>query len=141
MPALTRVAVLRDSAQGSGTSQFAVIQAVAPSLRLEINPINTRSVKEIERAVPAFARTSNGGLIVATAGLATVDRGLIVTLAAQHKLPAIYFERLFAVAGGLISYGADYIDHIGARPLMSIASSMARSRLIFRYRRRPSTNW
>ena len=109
-PSLTRVAVLRDSTQGSGTSQFAVIQAVAPSLRLEINPINTRSVGEIERALAAFARATNGGLIVATGGLAAVDRGLIVTLAAQHKLPAVYFERSFAVAGGLISYGADYID-------------------------------
>jgi len=109
-PNLTRVAVLRDSTQGSGTSQFAVIQAVAPSLRLEINPINTRSVGEIERAVAAFARATNGGLIVATGGLAAVDRGLIVTLAAQHKLPAVYFERSFAVAGGLISYGADFID-------------------------------
>src|SRR3954469_25031106 len=108
-PSLTRVAVLRDSTQGSGTSQFAVIQAVAPSLRLEINPINTRSVGEIERAVAAFARATNGGLIVATGGLAAVDRGLIVTLAAQHKLPAVYFERSFAVAGGLISYGADFI--------------------------------
>src|SRR4029077_1836492 len=123
-PSLTRVAVLRDSTQGSGTSQFAVIQAVAPSLRLEINPINTRSVGEIERAIAAFARATNGGLIVATGGLAAVerglmvatagcaevDRGLIVTLAAQHKLPAVYFERSFAVAGGLISYGADFID-------------------------------
>jgi putative tryptophan/tyrosine transport system substrate-binding protein len=109
-PSLTRVAVLRDSTQGSGTSQFAVIQAVAPSLRMEINPINTRSVGEIERAVEAFARATNGGLIVATGGLAAVDRALIVTLAARYKLPAVYFERSFAVAGGLISYGADYID-------------------------------
>jgi putative ABC transport system substrate-binding protein len=109
-PSLTRVAVLRDSTQGSGTSQFAVIQAMAPSLRMEINPINTRSVGEVERAVAAFARAANGGLIVATGGLAAVDRGLIVTLAARHKLPALYFERSFAVAGGLISYGADFID-------------------------------
>ena len=109
-PSLTRVAVLRDSTQGSGTSQFAVTQAMAPSLRLEINPINMRDVGEIERAVAAFARATNGGLIVATGGLAAVHRGLIVTLAAQHKLPAVYFERSFAVAGGLISYGADFID-------------------------------
>jgi putative tryptophan/tyrosine transport system substrate-binding protein len=77
---------------------------------MEINPINTRSVGEIERAVEAFARATNGGLIVATGGLAAVDRALIVTLAARYKLPAVYFERSFAVAGGLISYGADYID-------------------------------
>jgi putative ABC transport system substrate-binding protein len=109
-PGLTRVAVLRDSTQGSGTSQFAVIQAVAPSLRVEVTPINTRNVGEIERAVAAFARTANAGLIVATGGLAAVDRGLVVPLAARHKLPAIYFERSFAAAGGLISYGADFID-------------------------------
>jgi putative ABC transport system substrate-binding protein len=109
-PRLSRVAVLRDSTQGSGTSQFAAIQAVAPSLRVEVNPINTRSAAQIESAVAAFARVSNGGLVVATGGLAAVDRGLIVTLADRHKLPAIYFERSFAVAGGLVSYGPDFLD-------------------------------
>ena len=109
-PDLARVAVLRDSTQGSGTSQFAVIQAMAPSLRVEVTPINTRNVGEIERAVAAFARTTHGGLIVATGGLAAVDRGLIVSLAAQYKLPVVYFERSFAAAGGLISYGAGFID-------------------------------
>ena len=109
-PRLSRVAVLRDSTQGSGTSQFAAIQAVAPSLRVEVNPINTRSAAQIESAIAAFARVSNGGLVVATGGLAAVDRSLIVTLADRHKLPAIYFERSFAVAGGLVSYGPDFLD-------------------------------
>jgi ABC-type uncharacterized transport system substrate-binding protein len=109
-PGLTRAAVLRDPTQGSGTSQFAVIQAMAPSLRVEVNPVSTREASEIDSAVAAFARSPNGGLIV-TAGAASVaHRALIIGLAAQYKLPAIYFERTFVVDGGLISYGADYID-------------------------------
>ena len=109
-PSVTRVAVLRDATQGSGTSQFAAIQTVAPSLRMEVNPLNMRDAPEIERAVAAFARTPNGGLIVAGSAAATRHRDLIVTLAARHKLPAVYAERYFVTAGGLISYGADYID-------------------------------
>jgi len=108
-PGVTRAAVLRDAAQGSGTSQFAVIQAMAPSLGVEVTPVNLRDTSEIERAIGAFARASNGGLIVTT-GPAAVHRHLIVALATQHKLPAVYFARLFPAAGGLISYGADYID-------------------------------
>ena len=107
---VTRVAVLRDAAQGSGTSQFAVIQAMAPSLRVEVNPVDMRDAPEIERAVAAFARSGNGGLITTGSGSAIRHRDLIVTLAAQHKLPAIYFERFFPAHGGLISYGADSID-------------------------------
>ena len=86
------------------------IQAVAPSLGVEVNPINVRDAGEIERAVTAFARTPNGGLIVTAGGSASVHRDLIVTLAARHKLPAIYFERFFVAGGGLISYGPDFID-------------------------------
>jgi ABC-type uncharacterized transport system substrate-binding protein len=108
-PRVTRAAVLRDASQGSGTSEFAVIQAMAPSLKVDVNPINMRDAPEIERAVAAFARSSNGGLIV-TSGRASVHRNLIVTLAARHKLPAVYYARFFVTAGGLISYGADYID-------------------------------
>jgi putative tryptophan/tyrosine transport system substrate-binding protein len=109
-PGVTRVAVLRDPTQGSGTSQFAAIQAVAPSLRVEVNPVNMRDAPEIERAIVAFAHSPNGGLIV-TAGSATVlHSNLIVTLAARHKLPAIYNERSFIAAGGLISYGPDFVD-------------------------------
>ena len=140
-PGVTRAAVLRDAAIASGTGQFAVIQAVAPSLGVEVSPINVRDAGEIERAVAAFARSANGGLIVTASGLAVVHRDLIVTLAARHKLPAVYFERYFVTGGGLISYGPILSTSIGARPAMSIVSSRARSRPIFRCRRRPSTNW
>jgi putative ABC transport system substrate-binding protein len=107
---MTRVAVLRDPAIGSSTSQFAVIQAMAPSLRVEVNPLNMRDTGEIERAVADFARSPNCGLIVAASASATLHRDLIITLAARHKLPTIYYERFFVAAGGLISYGADQID-------------------------------
>jgi putative tryptophan/tyrosine transport system substrate-binding protein len=109
-PGVTRAAVLRDPATPTGPAQFGVIQSVAPSLMVEVNPVNVRDIGEIERAVAAFARTANGGLIVTASGPATRHRDLIVTLAARFKLPAVYFERLFVAAGGLISYGADYID-------------------------------
>jgi putative ABC transport system substrate-binding protein len=109
-PSVTRAAVLRDATQGSGTSQFAAIQAVAPSLRVEVSPVNTRDVGEIERAVAAFARSPNGGLIVTAGASAQRHRNLIITLAARHKLPAVYTYRYFVAAGGLISYGPDYID-------------------------------
>jgi putative tryptophan/tyrosine transport system substrate-binding protein len=109
-PGVTRAAVLRDPSVITGASQFAAIQAVGPSLRVEVNPINLRDAGEIEHAVAAFARSSNGGLIVTTGGLAQLHRELIITLAARHKLPAVYYERFFVASGGLLSYGADYID-------------------------------
>jgi putative tryptophan/tyrosine transport system substrate-binding protein len=109
-PSVTRAAVLRDATQGSGTSQFAAIQAVAPSLRMEVNPVGMREAGEVERAVAAFARASNGGLIVTAGPRAQLHRHLIITLAARHKLPAVYYERFFVAAGGLISYGPDYLD-------------------------------
>jgi putative tryptophan/tyrosine transport system substrate-binding protein len=109
-PGVTRAAVLRDATQGSGTGQFAAIQAVASSLRVEVNPVNMRDAGEIERAVAAFARAPNGGLIVTAGAAAALHRHLIITLAAQHKLPAVYYERYLVAAGGLISYGPDYVD-------------------------------
>jgi putative ABC transport system substrate-binding protein len=110
-PGVTRAAVLRDATQGSGTSEFAAIQAVAPSLRVEVSPVNMRDAGEIERAVAAFARSPNGGLIATAGPAANAHRDLIVTLAARHKLPAVYFERNFvAAAGGLVSYGPDFVD-------------------------------
>ena len=109
-PGVTRVAVLRDAAQPSGTSQFAAIQSAAQSIRVEVSPVNMRDAGEIERAVTAFARAPNGGLIMTTGGAATRHRQLIITLAARHKLPAVYYERFFVTAGGLISYGPDQVD-------------------------------
>ena len=109
-PGVTRVAVLRDPAIPTGIGQFGVIQAVAPSLRVEVNPVNVRDAGEIERAVAAFARSPNGGLIVTASASAVLHRDLIITLAARHKLPAVYYERFFVAAGGLISYGPDFID-------------------------------
>jgi putative tryptophan/tyrosine transport system substrate-binding protein len=110
-PGVTRVAVLQDPTQGGGSSAFAVIQAAAPSLGVEVTPVNLRDAPEIERALADFARTSNGGLIVTGSALSNVHHKLLITLAARHKLPAIYLERSFAAGGGLISYGSDYIDH------------------------------
>jgi putative ABC transport system substrate-binding protein len=109
-PALTRMAVLRDPTTPSGSAQFGVIQAVASPLRLEVSPIDTREATDIERAVGAFARSADGGLIVAASGGALVHRDLIVSLAAAHKLPAVSFDRSFVRAGGLISYGSDHLD-------------------------------
>jgi putative ABC transport system substrate-binding protein len=109
-PRVTRVGVLRDPAVSSGPAQFGAIQSVAPSLGAEVSPINLRDSPEIERGVAAFARSANGGLIVTTSTLANVHRDLIVTLAARHKLPAVYSARYFVIGGGLMSYGPDRID-------------------------------
>jgi putative ABC transport system substrate-binding protein len=109
-PNVTRTAVLRDSGQGSGTSEFAAIQAVAPLLRVVVSPVNMRNAGEIDRAVNTFAHSPNGGLIVTSGSGGEVHRELIITLAARHKLPAVYYERFFVAAGGLISYGVDQTD-------------------------------
>jgi putative ABC transport system substrate-binding protein len=126
-PGVTRAAVLRDASNPTGIGQFAVIQAVAPPLGMEIVPVNTREVAEIERAVAAFARVPNGGLIV-TGGQATVHRDLILQLAVRHRLPVVYPYRYYVIDGGLISYGPDlfglfrqaagYVDRIlkGEKP-------------------------
>ena len=101
----------RGGASGCRRSrQFAVIQSVAPSVGVEVSPINGRDASEIERAIAAFARTANGGLIVTASALAGVHRDLLITLAARHKLPAVYSNRVAVTAGGLISYGADLVD-------------------------------
>ena len=109
-PGVTRAAVLRDATNPTGHGQFAVIQAVAPPLGVEVIPINMRNAPEIERAVAAFARSANGGLIVTGSGPATAHRELITTLAARHRLPAVYPFRFFAAGGGLVSYGPDLTD-------------------------------
>ena len=109
-PRVTRAAVLRDPASPQGTGQWGVIQAAAPSVRIEVSAVNVRNADEIERAVAAFARSSNGGLIVPGSALAIVHRKLIIELAARHKLPAVYSISFFVTDGGLISYGADGIE-------------------------------
>src|SRR5213080_4689269 len=109
-PRVTRAAVLRDPAVASGIGQFGAVQAVAPSLGVEVSPVDVRDADEVERAVTAFARGSNGGLIVTGSAFGIVHRKLITTLAARHKLPAVYSGRFYVTAGGLISYGPDTID-------------------------------
>src|SRR4029079_11675724 len=109
-PSMTRAAVLRDPAIASGIGQFGAVQAVAPSLRVELSAVDVRDAGEIERAVTAFARSSNGGLIVTASALATRHRDLIIALAARHRLPAVYASRYFATDGGLMTYGPDLVD-------------------------------
>jgi putative ABC transport system substrate-binding protein len=127
-PQLKRVAVLRDADISSGIGQLAVIQAAAPSFGVEVRPVGVRDADEIERTVTAFARSSNGGLIVTASSLTAAHRKRIIALAARHRLPAVYALRYFATSGGLVSYGpdttdpfrhaADYIDRIlkGEKP-------------------------
>jgi ABC-type uncharacterized transport system substrate-binding protein len=109
-PRVTQVAVLRDLALASGSGQLGAIQSVAPSLGVELRPIGVDDAGAIERAVAAFARSENGGLIVTGSTLTTVHRELIITLAARHRLPAVYPFRFFAAVGGLLSYGPDSVD-------------------------------
>jgi putative ABC transport system substrate-binding protein len=109
-PQVTRVAVLRDSVTASGPAQFGAIQAVAPSHNVEVSPVNMDDAREIERVYATLARASNVGLIVTGSNKAQHYRDLIINLAAQHKLPAVYYERSFVAAGGLISYGPDFVD-------------------------------
>jgi putative ABC transport system substrate-binding protein len=109
-PRVTRAAVLRNPTITSGVGQYGAIQSVAPSLGVELRPIDVRDADEIERAVTAFAGVSNGGLIVTSSGLTTLHRKLIITLAARHKLPAVYPSHSFVTDGGLMSYGPNLID-------------------------------
>ena len=111
-PSVTRAGVLWDPTIPSGIGQFAVIQSVAPSVGMEVSPVNMRDAAETERAVAVFAREPNGGLIVTASALSVAHRDLIVTLAARHKLPAVYYRRLYVTGGGLISYGADVVDQL-----------------------------
>jgi putative tryptophan/tyrosine transport system substrate-binding protein len=107
---VTRVAVIRDPAITAGIGQWGAIQAMAPSVGVEVIPVSVRDEPEIERAVAGFARSSNGGLILTASALAVVHRDLVIRLAARHKLPAVYHRRLFVTSGGLISYGPDLVD-------------------------------
>jgi len=109
-PGVSRAAVFRDPAITSGIGQFAILQSVAPSVGVDVSPINLRDPREIERAITAFARSSNGGLIVTASALSVLHREQIIALAAQHKLPAVYYRRYYVSSGGLISYGYDLVD-------------------------------
>ena len=109
-PHVTRAAVIRDSAIAAGPAEFGAIQAVAPSLGVELRPVDIRDAGEMERAITMFAGSPNGGLIVTGSAAATIHRQLIVALAARNQLPAVYYTRYFVTGGGLISYGPDYVD-------------------------------
>jgi putative ABC transport system substrate-binding protein len=110
VPNVKRVAVLRDAAIVAGPAQFGAIQTVAPSLGVDLFPVDVRDAGEIERGITAFARSPNGGLIVTGSAAALVHRDLIVALAARYRLPAVYNGRNFVIDGGLICYGPDYVD-------------------------------
>ena len=109
-PRVMRAAILRDPAVAAGPAEFAAIQAVAPSLGVELRPVDVRDAGEIQRTITAFAQGANGGLIVTGSVWASIHRKLIITLAAQHKLPAVYNTGYYATDGGLIGYGPDYSD-------------------------------
>ncbi len=109
-PQVTRAAVVRDAAITAGIGQWAVIQSVAPSLGIEVRPVNVRDASEIERVVTAFARSTNGGLVLTGSALANVHVNLIITLAARYRLPAVYWDSRAVASGGLLSYGPDRID-------------------------------
>jgi len=109
-PGVTRAAILRDSAVPVGVGQFSAIQTAAVLLGVEVSPVNEGEVSEIERAIALFARSPNGGVIVTGSGWALDHRDQIVAVVARHKLPAVYFNRIFVKAGGLASFGVDFID-------------------------------
>src|SRR5262249_19065936 len=113
VPGVTRAAVLRDPTAITGIGQLAVIQSVARSVGVDVGSLNVRDAGEIERAVTAFASSSNSGLIVAASALANVQRSLIVELAARHRLPAVYSERAFPAIGGLLLFGAGFCGGFG----------------------------
>jgi putative tryptophan/tyrosine transport system substrate-binding protein len=127
-PGVTRAAIIRDPSIAAGIGQFAIIQSVAPSVGVDVTPVDVRDPAEIERAIAAFAQSANGGLILTASPSSAIFRDRVITLAARYKLPAVYDNRLYVAAGGLISYGpnfpdqfrgaAGYVDRIlkGAKP-------------------------
>jgi len=111
-PSVTRAAVLRDPRFVAGIGQFAVIQTVAPSVGIEVSPIDLREPAQIEHAIATFAQSPNGGLILAASGIGPVNVNSIIAAAARYKLPAVYIQRPFVAAGGLISYGPNFADEM-----------------------------
>src|SRR5262249_9400883 len=152
-PSVTRAAVIRNPTTPAGSGQLGAIQAVAPSFRVEVSPIDVRDTSEIEHAIAAFAREPNGGLIVLSTSLALAHREQIIAWAARYRLPAVYPFRIYVNAGGLISYGPDQIEPYrrassyryripqGEPQATLIASSRARSLLTCQCKHLPSTNW
>jgi putative ABC transport system substrate-binding protein len=139
-PGVTRVAVIRDPAISAGTGQFGAIQSVAPSFGVELSPVNVRDAGEIERTVAEFAQRPNAGVIVTASSLTFVHRSLIISLAARHRLPAVYFQRGFVADGGLISYAPIPSTRTDVPPPTSTASSKATGPPTCRCRRRPDTS-
>jgi putative ABC transport system substrate-binding protein len=140
-PSVARAAVLRDPAIVAGIGQFAIIQSVAPSVGVEVSPINARDATELEGAVTGFANSSNGGLIVTASVPAVVHRDLTIVLVARHKLPAVYYRRYFVASGGLVSCGPDIPDHFRRAAAYVDRILKGEKPATFRRRRRPSTNW
>jgi putative ABC transport system substrate-binding protein len=140
-PSVTRAAVLWDPTIPSGIGQFAIIQSVAPSVGIEVSPVNMRDAAETERAVAAVAREPNSGLIVTASALSVAHGDLIVTLAARHKLPAIYYRRLYVTGGGLISYGPDVVDQLRRAAGYVDRILKARRQPTCQCRRPLSTSW
>jgi len=141
-PGVKRVGFLQNLVVAAGLAgEFGAMQAAAPSLGLEVRPINVRDAPETERAIAAFARPANGGLIAGGAAAQAVRRDVIIKLAARHQLPALYLDRAFVADGGLSPMGLTGWINTGAPPATSIASSTARNRPTFRCRHRPSISW
>jgi putative tryptophan/tyrosine transport system substrate-binding protein len=140
-PSVTRAAVLRDPTFVAGIGQFAVIQAVAPSVGIEVSPIDLHEPNQIERAIATFAESPNGGLIQVASGIGATNVNLIITAAARYKLPAVYTNRAFVAAGGLISYGPNVADQY--RRAAGYVDRILRGRnlVIYQWRPRTNTNW
>ena len=109
-PSVTRAAILRDPATSAGIGQFAVIQSVASSVHIEVSPVSIREPTEIEQAIATFASSPKGGMVLTASALSSVHHNLIISLAARYKLPTVYVEKYYVADGGLISYGADFVD-------------------------------
>ena len=136
VPIVTRAAVLRDPSNPAGTGEFAVVQSLAPSLKVELNPVVMRDPAELEHAVAAFARSPNGGLIVLASATGRKSSRSDRHLAARHRVANCLPDRIFVIAAGLTSQGPISSTCTAARPATSTASSKARSRPTYRYRRR-----
>jgi putative tryptophan/tyrosine transport system substrate-binding protein len=137
-PSVTHAAVLRDPAFVAGIGQFAVIQAMAPSVSIEVSPIDLHEPNQIERAIATFAQSPNGGMILAASGIGAANVNLVIAAAARYKLPAVYTQRDYVAAGGLISYGSNFADQF--RRAAGYVDRILRSRNLLICRWRPQTN-